>query len=214
MTQTNILIVVPTAGGLNEVTAAAVSALSQNAGVSLFISKGSPHDYARNRAVRHFLTQPDLARCTHLLFIDSDIEPPQNVVEKLLAAKAPVVTGCYPLAMQNGLRWAICRQESDGRYYCLKHRESITERFRVDACGAGCLMVRRDVFETLGRPWFKWVEEADGHRTGEDVYFGIKCGEHNIPILCDPTVVCEHFKTLGLLGMMLATDTLKKECEV
>jgi len=208
-----VLIVVCTAGGLHEVTAAAVAAMARQKGVDLFIAKGCPHDYARNQACRYFLSAPEVAEHTHLMFVDSDTEPPQDAVARLLAHEAPVVTGCCPLAMPGGLRWALCDKDPQGLYHCLPRLKSHKRLFHVDACGAGCLMIRRDVLAAMDWPWFKWVETPDGRQRGEDVYFGAKCGEHNIPILADPSVQCRHFKTLDLLGLMQARESFTEESD-
>lgn len=200
--ENKILIVVPTAGGIHEMTAAAITNIARRPGVNVIYAKGRPHDYARNCAVRMFLQH----ECTHLLFIDSDIEPPQDVVERLLLHRKPVVTGCYPVGMAHGLKWALTRRTADGHHRCLERLPSLTDPFVVDASGAGCLLIRRDVFTTLGWPWFKWVQQADGHQTGEDIYFGDCCRRHGIPIVADPTVLCRHYKTLDLLTLMLLKE--------
>lgn len=48
---------------------------------------------ARNICVANFL----LTDCTHLLFIDSDIEFEPDVIRRLVAAKKDVACACYPL---------------------------------------------------------------------------------------------------------------------
>lgn len=195
-----LLIVIPTAGGLHEVTAAAAASLARQPGITLFIAKGRPHDYARNSAIRMFLNDSALVDHDRLLFLDSDIEPPQDVAQRLTAMDCPVATGCYPILMPSGLRWAVCRQASDGHYRCLEHLDIAP--FAVDACGAGCLMIRRSVLQAISWPWFKWGEEENGHQLGEDIFFGDRCRQAGIPIMADPSVLCRHFKELDLLAMM------------
>jgi hypothetical protein len=51
--------------------------------------------------------------------------------------------------------------------------------FRVDAFGFGAVLIKRDVFERVPRPWFK------GHEGGEDIGFCRKAREHGIELWCD-----------------------------
>ena len=198
--ENKVLIIVPTDGGVHEMTTAAITNIVRtHPDVDVMIAKGRPHDYARNCAVRMFLQHNH----THLLFIDSDTEPPQDVVDRLLAHRAPVVTGCYPVAMTGGLMYALTRRDADGAHHCLEHLDFPDQPFAVDGCGAGCLLIRRDVLIALDWPWFRWVERPDGHQTGEDIFFADRCRDAGIPILADPTVKCRHYKRLDLLALTL-----------
>lgn len=197
--QPSILLAVPTAGGVHEQTAATVAHLAARPAsayqVTLAFVRGRPHDYARNAAVRAFIRSPH----SHLMFIDSDVEPPLDVIDRLLALDVPVATGCYPVGVGQ-VKWALCQKDDAGGYHCLSHLPS-AEPFVVDACGAGCLLIRRDAATTLGWPWFKWVERADGYQMGEDVFFGRRCAERGVPIIAEPGVLCKHYKTIDLLSL-------------
>lgn len=196
-----VLIAIPTAGGIHEMTAAFAARVTQKrhtaytAGMAVF--RGRPHDYVRNQAVKAFLASD----CTHLFFLDSDVEPPLDVLTRLLSHDAQVATGFYPIT-HNGLRWAVCleRQPDTGRW---QMTETLPDAPRsVAGCGAGCLLIRRDVFTTLGWPWFQWDQREDGYQLGEDLFFCQRCTDAGIPILADPEIECNHYKEINLRSAM------------
>jgi hypothetical protein len=173
------------------------SQVAKRADADFITVVGRPHDYARNSAIRVFLDRPSYS---HLLFIDSDVEPPLDVLDRLLALDSPIASGCYPVVL-NGLQWALAL-ENGGHYRLLDQLPSSNIPFFVDAAGAGCLLIRRDVFDLVSWPWFKWVESADGSQAGEDIYFFRKANAAGLRLAVDPTVLCKHFKTINLLDLM------------
>ena len=186
-----VLLIVPTAGGITEQTSKAVADIAAKPGIDFVPVRGRPADYARNCAIRLFIDNP---RYSHLLFVDSDVEPPANCVEKLLTVNRPIAVGCYAVLMpQTGMVWALSRKQADGRHRLLARRDSPTEPFEVDGGGAGCLMLRRDVFSRIDWPWFRWVEHDDGSQTSEDIYFFNKAAEAGYTITAVPDVVCGHY---------------------
>jgi hypothetical protein len=165
--------------------------LSQRPDVTYISVKGRPVDYARNCGVRSFL---EYTRFTHLLFLDSDTEPPLDVVERLLALDAPLASGCYPVIMDGMVKWALLERDERGGYRCLKALTDKPQTFTVDAAGGGCVLIRRDVFDQVRWPWFKWIEHADGSQSGEDVYFFKKCNRKGLRVSVDLRVLCNHHK--------------------
>jgi hypothetical protein len=162
------------------------------------IAVGRPVDFVRNSFIR-IVKAGDFS---HLFFLDSDTEPPLDAIERLLALNVPLATGCYPVWMQHGLRWALANKDEDRRYRLLKWLPSLTEPFEVDAGGAGCLLIRRDVFDKVNWPWFKWVEFEDGSQESEDIHFFRKCNEAGLRVTVDPQVICNHFKKLNITDLM------------
>lgn len=194
-----ILLAIPTDGGLHARTSACAALLAQRPDTDYITVTGRPADYARNGAVRLFGENPEY---THLFFLDSDTEPPLDVIDRLLAVDSPLAVGCYALLMPEGLRWALSIRGDDGRYRLLKELPYPDRPFNVDAAGAGCLLIRRDVFDKVKWPWFKWVEHADGAQMSEDVYFFDQCRAAGIPLVCDPRVRCYHYKTVDITRLM------------
>jgi GT2 family glycosyltransferase len=188
-----ILIAVPTTGSVHYKTAAALTCLASEDRTAVIFGCARPHDHARNQLVRVFLANPEL---THLLFIDSDVEPPLNIVERLLALDAPVASGCVRILNPEGPVWTLANRDADGKYNLLS--DLPTQTTDVDACGGGCLMIRRDVLEAMSPPWFLWVERPDGSQLGEDIYFCQQLIAAGLRVRVNPALKCIHHKTIPI----------------
>lgn len=162
--------------------------------------KIQPHDAARNWCVKKFLEETEY---THLFFVDSDVIPPKDALEKLVAADAPVIAGAYPIKKFNvnesraeTVFALFNRDEKDGGLYPVKSGSGISP---IQYAGTGCLMIKREVLEILEKPVFKWEYDADGLMSrGEDLHF---CGEllkMQIPLYAHMDVVCQHSKEILL----------------
>jgi len=207
-----ILLVIPTDGGIHEKTAVLASFLSRRDDVVFTVAKARPHDYARNTAVRMFLEHKDF---THLLFIDSDIETPLDCIDRLLALNAPIATGCYPVTDFKGrLQWALLERDKLARYHMIDTLPQVDKPFEIDACGAGCLLIQRIVFDMIQFPWFKWTEEPNGQRISEDVFFCQKCNNVGLKVKADPTIICNHFKEVNLTSLMRQAQAILNNNEV
>lgn len=195
---------IPTDGGIHENVAVVAAHLATYKNVVFMAARGRPVDYTRNGIIQQFLILPEF---THLFLLDSDTEPPLDCIDKLLALDVPIASGCYPVLMQAGLRWALANKDNDGRYRLLEWLQD--EPFEVDAGGAGCLLVARDVFDKVKWPWFQWVNNEDGSQVSEDIYFFRKCNENGLRITVEPTVICNHHKEINLTSLMRAKQNRK-----
>ena len=149
-----------------------------------------PEDVARNRIVERFLETD----CQKLWMIDDDIVPPLNAAQ-MLFLDWPLVSGlCYYDRAQE-IRPAAFKAISS-----LEPVE-ITQPFQiVDAVGAACLIIDRNVFDAIERPWFSWQTNEDGTAAyrSEDIYFCQKCLDKGIKPLLATKFVCLHNKTVTL----------------
>ena len=202
-----ILFAIPTEGGLHGLSAAAASLLNQrhSGQLDFIVVTGRPVDFVRNAIVRQFLAHD----YQYLFLMDSDIVPPPDVLDLLLhwseSRDAPLVGGCYPVLGEGGyLRWALAHRGTDGHYRLIRDLPDTELPFAVDAAGAGCLLIRRDVFTHTKWPWFKWVENEDGSQISEDISFFSQCNDAGLQLLVDPTIICEHQKSLNLTSLMRA----------
>jgi len=200
-----ILMAIPTEGGIHECVSMVAACLAKRPDVGYLTAQGRPVDFVRNNIIRMFLQHKDF---THLFLLDSDTEPPVDCLDKLLALDAPLASGCYPVLMKDGLRWALANRDTNLHYRLLKRLISYNKPFEVEAGGAGCLLIRRDVFDLIKWPWFKWVEKEDGNQISEDIYFFQKCNDAALKVMVEPAVICNHFKKVNLAPFMLM---LKKQ---
>lgn len=202
-----VLMAIATEGGINEVTSVTMAKLSQRPDAEFISAKGKPVDYVRNGLVKLFLTQQEF---THLFFVDSDMGLPLDCLDRLSALDVPLASGVYPVLMADSLCWAIANKDADRRYWLLERLPSMTEPFEADAGGAGCLLIRREVFDRVHWPWFKWVEKPDGSQTSEDIWFFRKANKAGLRVTVEPNVICNHFKTVNLTPLALKLQTIKE----
>jgi len=176
-------------------TAMFMAACAQRGDTMVMTIKGRPVDYARNNAVRLFLKNKVF---THLFFIDSDISSTIDTIDKLLALEAPLASGCCNVVGGKGLVWACLNKDKSGVYHLLNDLPDNQKPFYCDGSGAGCLLIRRDVFDKIAWPWFQWIERENGTQMSEDVYFCQKANNAGLRVRFDPKVHCDHFKIVNL----------------
>lgn len=117
----------------------------------------------------------------YIFFLDSDIVLPSDALIRLLSHNLDIVSGLY-------FNWKFPHTpqayiEVNGLYKPILEYSGLME---VDAVGAGCLLVKRSVFDSLEKPWFKKTELT------EDFYFCRKARERGFKIYLDSTVKCGH----------------------
>jgi hypothetical protein len=140
---------------------------------------------ARNTLHQFFLEH---SKCEHLVMLDSDVLPPPDFLERLLAHKKPLVGGWY---RKKGdpyppVVYDYVKQETDGVYWW-KIRDKEGEGLeQVDAAGAGCWLMHRTVAEALGpKPY-------DMSQGGEDLTLCKRVTDLGFPIFIDWSVACAH----------------------
>ena len=197
-----VMIAMPTRSGPDETAENAVERASIAYGAPLIRPRIEPRDKARNVIANRFLT--DAGQYDYLLFVDDDTVIPEDSIERLLAVKQPVVSGVQPLNMGGAIvaNVAFLPEPGDTAPHWPEWWgwDRPTKPYQIGACGFGCILIHRWVFETLPWPWFaeRIVDRAGlDHRT-EDVFFCMLCHDANIPIWCEPTVVCGHRKRVDL----------------
>ena len=157
-----------------------------------------PHDSARNYCVDQFLATDD----THLFFLDDDVIPPVDALEKLLDANVSVISGLYPSEWFNNDTGKIEKRNNvfkeirkDGELVEAKGR-GVGE---IMSCGGGCLLIERHVLSVMKAPWFKFHYDEKGlMNVGEDVDFGKKLKAMGVPLHAHFDVQCNHVKQIIL----------------
>jgi len=144
---------------------------------------------ARNLIVERFLHETN---ASHLLFWDDDVLVPSGALFQLLEDDAPIVSGFYTSRQAPVQPIAYRRAAKKGHHY-----QPIMPlnpgKFLVDGCGAGFLLIRREVFEKLRRPWFQFLcGRAKGSNVSEDFYFCEKAIKAGYQIIVDSRVSCGH----------------------
>ena len=177
-----------------------------------FVGSMSP-EFSRNSLLEHhFHKDPNW---THVFFVDTDIVPPADALKKLLELDADIATGAYPLFLSTGIFWSVADEE--GNWLKISEPIKTWKPFKTTSCGAGCLLIRREVLVKVGWPWFKTVyqeiykNEGKGLKTGEDVFFCERGIAEGYTLACDPTVVCKHFNDVDMLSFYEYAERLIKD---
>lgn len=170
--------------------------------IAIFAPNGMvPHDNARNFCVSEFLKTDN----DYLFFIDNDTIPPFDGLKLLLEADKDVITGCYPsmkfiestgedVKVFNVFRHQIT--ESGKTAFSNVYGEGVEE---IESSGGGCLLIKRNVLEKIGKSWFRFIYNEEGTvRYGEDIDFGMKLPEHGFKLYAHFGVVCRHWKEVML----------------
>ena len=180
-----------------------LNALRAFPGTPLVVSRQFEVSVAREEIAKSFLNSD----CTHLLMLDSDIVMKPDTLPRMIAVDAPLVVAKYA---EKG--------KTEASYHCYHHSQV---PFRRDPpvevrpgehrqlkdidpmlFGLGCVLIKREVFEKLEEPYFKFTisdeQEDDYWRVSEDFYFALKCHHAGIrPKFCDDIEVL-HLATVGI----------------
>jgi hypothetical protein len=158
-----------------------------------------PIDFARNRVCQLFLDEDP--RSDYLLFLDVDMTHPPETLHKLLSADEEVVTGRYTMRKPPFFSVAM-RKVGDGPadYQAIEKLEShVTGLLRIDAAGAGCLLISRRVLSEIRasnggvNEWFRYQDGADGLRSrSEDMFFFEECRRIGVQPWLDADLWCGH----------------------
>ncbi len=205
MTKPKILLGLPTMGSIHTLLLVVISswiaeaATTGDYNLSLYPTLGvQPVDKARNHIVDIFLGSD----CTHLLFIDSDTIPPKNTIMRLLGRNKDIVSGLTPIIEHDSKRY----NDSDG-FYKKWNAVTLDNKFTepnvgvipVQGVGSSCILIRREVFEKMPKPWYNFLTQDDNGKevfVGEDIHFIIKAKQLGFEAWCDTSVICGHNKPI------------------
>src|ERR1051326_1592608 len=140
-------------------------------------------DWGRNRIVQDALDKG----CTHLMFLDQDVSPPSDTLERLLLHDLPIVGGVY------------YGKEPGSPPVCGVFEPEFTRLIEVKPhlmelgwTGMGCTLIKCDVFREMeahygDKKWYSTAENA-----GEDIWFCRRAQELGIPVFVDGSLVVGH----------------------
>ena len=131
---------------------------------------------AREQATKHFLESD----CDYLLFLDSDMVPPADMLIKLIQHDKPIVSA---LAFRRVPNYEPCIFKNDMEFY-LDYPKGLIE---VAGVGMACTLIKREVFEHMPRHWFMPEEGL-----GEDLSFCKNALKAGFNIFCDTNLICGH----------------------
>lgn len=143
-------------------------------------------------ANRHTATKNALkAGCTHLLYIDTDMLFPRNLIHKLIIDDKDIVAANCTTRVEPIM--PIAHKPGKVKVFS-KGKTGLEE---VELVGMAVMMVRRDVFKHISPPLFmmEWIPEMQNY-CGEDAYFAAKVQEVGYKIYIDHDI-SQHVKHIG-----------------
>lgn len=150
---------------------------------------------------------------THIMFIDSDVEPPNGATERLLNHDKDIVFGVCPQVMdvpfepgRAMIYLTVARTIEEGR---IMIHELPQDLFEVEFAGGACLLVRLSVFDKIEWPYFKMQYSREGMYFPEDFWFCWKARQAGFEIYADPLIQVKHHHSLDVGTMYNITlDTV------
>jgi hypothetical protein len=159
----------------------------------LVIDETKPLDDSRNSTVRELMATPNL---DYIFFMDSDMIFDKATLVELIKQDKDIITGVFFQKAPPHNPVLRMYQEQTKRYEPIwTYPEG--QIFTVDACGAGCLLVKADVFKKLTKPYFKWDAE---NKMSEDIYFCKKAVDAGYKIHVHGGWTCGHSADLHFIG--------------
>jgi hypothetical protein len=173
-----IAVVLPSRGLIYARVEEAIEKMRETHEIKVFRSHDMPIPDAQNFLVRQALKTD----ASHVLFIEEDTLPPDGALTILLEADADIA----------------CMDYSVNGYGCVARNEKTQE---ILWCGFGCTLVRRNVLETIGNPWFRtdttlrlndwtWTSIPTKYG-GQDIWFCTQARERGFSIKQVPGE-CDH----------------------
>ena len=122
-------------------------------------------------------------KCTHILFLDSDMRFPKDTLERLLAHNKPIVAGSYATRRLPSKTVAF---ENDTDWACVYTTPDKTGLEAVAAVGMGCMLVNLAIFDKMTLPYFMiGFSPKTNQFTGEDIFFCRKARATGYEVLID-----------------------------
>ena len=140
---------------------------------------------------RHKLAQTCIEdKCTHILWLDSDMTFPVDLTERLLKHNLPVIACNYSTRSQPRKSVAY---KSVGDWNSWIHSKNAEQPLsEAAAVGMGCMMTEIGVYTNMSEPYFEITYHPELKEwIGEDFYFCKKLTDQGYKILIDNNLSLE-----------------------
>ena len=138
---------------------------------------------------------------THYLFIDSDIVVKEEDIKNLLEYNLDIVSAAYKSReSEYSFVGGLFKKDKYGNVIdALKMKTDTESLNEVDWVGGGCLLIKKEVFESLPFPWFRYPileKEINGKKhckmVFEDVGFCMLAKDYGYKIWMDCDIEVTH----------------------
>jgi GT2 family glycosyltransferase len=133
-----------------------------------------------------------------LLSVDSDIIMPKHSLQRLLDIQdqtRAISSGTYIQRKEDQRipEIYIHNPETGGHKHLPIEQAEKDQILDVEAVGFGCCLVRRDVFEKVGNPWFTYHSSLEFNKVlSEDVDFCMKAKNQGYQVVVDTGLKLGH----------------------
>ena len=160
-------------------------------------------DQIRN-LIAHWATHYD-----YLFSVDSDIVFAPDTLKKLLSHNVDMVSGLYRQRHHDRHVIEIYEKNQFGGCSNIPYENIKNVPFlEIEAAGMGCVLIKSEVFKTIGYPQYVYHSALDHKNTvSEDVDFCRKAKIRGFKIFADTTVLCDHIGA----NTFKITDVINKE---
>jgi hypothetical protein len=132
-----------------------------------------------------------------ILLLDVDQHIPTDVLTRLQTHNKEIV-GCLTPLRSTPHRWSLFNAIPGTSIHVTSSPYMPLQE--VAATGIGCMLVRREVFESIGKPWFKRVFSDDGLSIAksDDIWFCERARLFGYSIYVDTTLESGHEHSITL----------------
>lgn len=177
-----ILVGMPTMGNMDIEAVKALMQLEFNGSVDI-ISESLVYD-ARDKIAMDALA----AKVDYVMWLDSDIIYPADIVTKLMSHNKDMVTGLY-YKRTPPYTPCIYKLEEDKLQPYMDYEED--KFFKVEAAGFGCMLMKANVIKAVHDKFGGCFFPVNGVG-GEDLSFIRRAKECGIEVWCDSSIKCGH----------------------
>lgn len=118
----------------------------------------------KEKVVEDVLTHEE--HFTHILFLQTEIQPPKSMIADLITFQAPIASAVYKPKQKESSMWMLT-EDNDKRP--ITEVDNSETYILVDLIDMGCVMIDRRIFEIVDQPWF--LIQCNEQTLGEDYKF-------------------------------------------
>lgn len=142
------------------------------------------------------------AGCTHVWLLDGDMVYPSDILIRLFRLLKDGADLAGGLCFRGHPPWEpIAKHLTEPRNMLPFRDFEFGDVIRPRATGAACLLVKREVFESIDQPWFKITLDPLSPikvKQSEDVYFTQKATEAGFKLWIDTAINVDHVREIGI----------------
>lgn len=173
------------------------------------MAKGLPVDKAREYCAEEAIR----VGAKYLWFVDDDTIPPPNTLRRLVTVlenytEIGAIGGVY-VTKSDPTQPVVFRGSGLGSFWQWKYGDI----FEVTSMGAGCLLIKTEVFEKIPKPWFTFIDKPSddpanpGQLTSEDVHFCNVARDAGYLIFAHGGILCDHYDINTGITYQLPADS-------